>query len=159
MKVHICANPKFCEKIKNIVSQTIDSVEINKNSDHCDLILFHKDKCVKKLPSSRIILYNSDMEVSTNYFGDEKLYLITYGLNAKSTITASSIEGKNMLICIQRSFQNINGKTLLPQEIPVSYNVKITDVSDKIAEASLLIMLGIDLKNISSYEKSKLRKK
>lgn len=159
MRIHICADPKFCEKTEKILSKNNTPADVNSKSDFCDIILFHKDKQPKKLPSSKIVLYNSDLETSENYFSGEKIYLITYGLNAKATITASSIDEKSMLICVQRSFRNINGRTLLPQEIPISCAVKITDASDKIAQAALLIMLGLDLKNISSYEKLTLRKK
>ena len=159
MRVHICAAPKFRENTKKILSENNMQADINSGADLCDLILFHKDKQQKKLPSAKIVLYNSDLKSSENYFKGEKIYLITYGLNAKATITASSIDERSMLICVQRSFNNISGKTVLPQELPISCPVKITDATDKIAQAALLIMLGLDIKRISSFKKLNLRKK
>ena len=47
--------------------------------------------------------------------------IITYGFNAKATITISSIKDENMLLCIQRSIKQINEKMIDEQE----FNIKI----------------------------------
>jgi UDP-N-acetylmuramate-alanine ligase len=62
--------------------------------------------------------------------------LITYGFNAKSCITASSVTENGMQVCIQRAFTGADGHVREPQEFyaPIPAGA---DVSDALAAAAV----------------------
>ena len=95
------------------------------------------------LPSS-FILINSDRNDYTSvrrYSGR----LITYGLNQKACITASSIigdeSGGQMQVCIQRGFPTATGETAAVQEFPVHMHALGVDAT--IAMVGVLLVCGI----------------
>lgn len=72
------------------------------------------------------------------------LQTITYGLNSKATITASSIHPERALICVQRCFEDIHGNRIEPQEFTVSK--KCQDMELCLAAVSIgLVCLGKSL--------------
>lgn len=68
------------------------------------------------------------------------LNLITYGFNSKSTVTTSSTENDEMLLCIQRNVQNIQGKIIEPGEIKINFDNKKIDNYLKIGVSILEIL-------------------
>ena len=106
----IIINNKNINSIKNI---KFDSLLINKK-------LTGKSEVVKKLLSnSNNLIINSDIDTGLNTVENTNSNVITYGFNPKATVTASSLENDDALICIQRNIKNINNDVLEPQEIKV----------------------------------------
>ncbi|MGI6113367.1 MAG: Mur ligase family protein [Mahellales bacterium] len=75
----------------------------------------------------RILILNGDDGLNTGVLDmTQKPYIISYGLNPKSSITASSIEqdkGTRFTYCIQRGVRTMNKNFIEPQEFPVSLMV------------------------------------
>lgn len=106
----IIINNKNINNIKNI---KFDSLLINKK-------LTGKSDVVKKLLSnSNNLIINSDIDLRFSILEEMNSNIITYGFNPKSTVTASSLENEDALICIQRNITNSNNNILEPQEIKV----------------------------------------
>ena len=70
---------------------------------------------------------NSDIKENLSILENLNLMLITYGYNRKATITASSIEENNMMICLQRSIKNVYQEEVEPQEIEIKITENIND--------------------------------
>lgn len=98
---------KSIENIKNIKFETILFDREFKNVEMLKKIL----KNVKYL------IVNSDIISNLNILDNLEATVITYGFNPKSTITASSVNEDEVLVCIQRNIINSNQKNIEPQEI------------------------------------------
>lgn len=106
----IIINSKNINNIKNI---KFDSLLINRK-------VTGKSDAVKKLLSnSNNLIVNSDIDTGLEILKKINSNIITFGFNPKSTVTASSLENDDALICIQRNIKNINNNILEPQEIKV----------------------------------------
>lgn len=108
-------NKKNIQNIKNI---TFESIIINE--DIIELLKYSKylEEIMKK---AKYIIINSDVIKNISILGDNKINIITYGLNNQASVTISSVKDEDILICVQKSFQSINGKYIEEQEI----NIKI----------------------------------
>ncbi len=114
----IAINNKNINNVKNV---KFDSLLINKK-------LSGKTDTVKKLLSnSNNLIVNYDIDTGLDVLTNSNSNIITYGFNPKSTVTASSLENDDALICIQRSITNSNNYILEPQEIKVEKFNKITN--------------------------------
>lgn len=123
----IAINNKNINNIKNI---KFDSLLINKR-------LSGKSDVLKKiLSNSNNIIVNFDIDTRLDILQNANANIITYGFNPKSTVTTSSLEYDDILICIQRNIVNINNYILEPQEIKVE---KISNNS------SPYIIMGIEI--------------
>ena len=71
------------------------------------------------LKDAKYLIVNSDIEANLSILDNLEVKVVTYGFNSKATITASSVTDEDMLICVQRSIEDINGKEIEPQEISV----------------------------------------
>lgn len=105
-------NKKSIENIKNIKFETViindNLTDFLKDSNYLETI-------IKK---SKNLIINSD--VVKNVFLNNSKNIITYGLNQKATITASSIKSDNILICVQKQFENNTGNIIEEQEININ---------------------------------------
>ena len=93
---------KSIENIKNIKFETI-------------LILrqFNKQEMLKKLlENSTYLIINSDIVENLNLLENIKATVITYGFNSKATITASSVGEEEIMLCLQRTLKDKNGKEI-----------------------------------------------
>ena len=104
---------KSIENIKNIRFETLiindGLVEFIKTSKYLEKII----------EMSKYIIVNSDMiKNPENLIGNQEK-IITYGLNREATITISSINNDNILICIQKKFADINRNVIEEQEVSV----------------------------------------
>ena len=108
-------NKRSIENIKNIRFETLI---INDNID--DLLNGSKylEEIIKK---AKYLILNSDISNDLRFFNDNKINVITYGLNRKATITVSSIKDENVLVCFQRNIENVSKKIIEEQE----FNIKI----------------------------------
>lgn len=120
---------KSIENIKNIKFETI---MITRE--------FKKVEPLKKLlEKATYVIVNSDIENNLNLLENIKATIVTYGFNTKATITASSVGEEEMLLCIQRNFQNKEKKQIEPQEIKISID---ENVNCTMAETILFMIYG-----------------
>lgn len=109
----IIINESNIDNIKNVLFETIIINEDNS-------LIRNKMNSLKQILSKcKFLILNSDMDINLESIYKVKLTVITYGLNLKSTVTASSIENEKLQICIQRSIKNINNKIIEPKEVYV----------------------------------------
>lgn len=100
-------NNESIQNMKNIRFETIVILEELKNKN---------DFIENILNSSKNLIINTDNNSSNIKIKNTTIQIITYGMNQKATVTASSIKEENILICLQRNIQNIQGKTIEIQE-------------------------------------------
>lgn len=94
-------------------------------------------------------IFNSDSIQKIN-FACDNIYPITYGLNGKTTVTASSIDDMQELCfgyCLQRSIVNESGEVIQPFDIPVRAKGQDYDVSYYLAAYTSLLILGYKFYN------------
>jgi UDP-N-acetylmuramate-alanine ligase len=102
---------------------------------------------ISNIKEEGYIIFNSDSIQSIN-FQCEKIYPITYGLNGKTTVTASSlddIEGLCFSYCLQRAIFTISNSLIQPFEKPVKVIGKSEEVYYYLAAITCLILLGFDI--------------
>lgn len=120
---------KSIENIKNIKFETIIIARE-----------FKKQEMLKNiLKNVRYLIINSDIESNLYLLENINTSVITYGFNTKATITASSVEKEEMLLCIQRTLKDKNGKDIEPQEVKVDIN---ENVNCTMAVSTLLLIYG-----------------
>lgn len=108
-----------------IVPITSNSIENIRNIKFDIVILYDKldklegnMKCIRDiLNNSKYLLLNGDVNMDNSILKDINVKIITFGLNQKSTITASSIGENEIIICIQRAFKNMESNIVEPQEV------------------------------------------
>ena len=106
----IIINEKSINNIKNIKFETI---LIYKN------IIKSEDVFKQILLNTKYLILNSDIEKTLKIVENIDITIITYGFNSKATITASSVNENEILLCIQRNILNLNKKLIEPQEINI----------------------------------------
>lgn len=114
---------KILKKVMREIDTKVITVLINEKSIynvkniHFDLIIVNNNLngIEEIIKNSKYIILNED-SVNTDKFQQLCLNIITYGFGNKCTITASSVEEDEMLICIQRTIRNIKNMQIEPQE-------------------------------------------
>lgn len=89
-------------------------------------------------------IFNSDSIQKINFKCDN-IYPITYGLNGRTTVTASSIddmEGLAFSYCLQRAMVTLSQSLVQPCEILVQVKGTHDDVGYYLAAYTCLILLG-----------------
>lgn len=108
-------NNRNIENIKNIRFETIvinDSInKLLENSKYLEEII----------RNAKYLVINTDVVKDISILGGVNKNIITYGLNQKAIITISSVEDEDIMICIQKSFKDINEQDIEEQE----FNIKI----------------------------------
>ena len=100
--------------IENIKNVKFDSIIINENS----LLIVKYNKTLEKILSQiNYLILNSDIYSNIEIINNLKLNIITFGLNLKATLTASSIEKNKICIGLQRAVKNKKGNIIEPNEI------------------------------------------
>lgn len=135
--IGIVANQKQIDQIRKEIEQNIkelkvEIVVINQNSIEniknirfdiviiCETLekLEDRKKYVEDiLKNSKYLLLNADINIENSILKNINIKIITYGLNQKSTITTSSIREQEIIICIQRSFRDINDNIVEQKEV------------------------------------------
>jgi hypothetical protein len=101
--------------IENLVNIKFETILLNSTME----VIKNKEKLKKILSNTKYFVVNSDlcdMELIQNL----KLTVISYGYNNKATITMSSIDDEEMILCIQRGIKNLQGDIIEPQEISIA---------------------------------------
>jgi UDP-N-acetylmuramoyl-L-alanyl-D-glutamate--2,6-diaminopimelate ligase len=81
---------------------------------------------VSQIPDNKPIIFNNDDDMVLKALAGSKNTVITYGLNKKAAVTATSIDINQQTTfnyCLQRSFTTNNGNTVEPFEMPISMNI------------------------------------
>ncbi len=104
--------------IKNIKFDAILIIDVN------SLLPENNDILKQIINNSKYLVINTDIEYDLEILNDLEINVITYGFNSKTTITASSINPENLLVCIQRNIININGKIIEQQDKKVNITGK-----------------------------------
>lgn len=114
-------NKKSINNVKNV---KFDFVLINNDLSK---MLGEEENINKICLNSKYIVLNSDIDLKLNILENEKKNIITYGLNQKATVTATSITEENVLIDIQRNIKDMNGNIIDIGErrVRISENSKI----------------------------------
>lgn len=101
---------KSIENIKNI---TFETIIITKG--------FKNEEMLKKLiQKAKYVIINSDIKGNLKLIEGINAEIVTYGFNSKATITASSVEEDEIMLCLQRNLKTKDGKNIEPEEIRVS---------------------------------------
>ena len=107
-------NRKSIENVKNVKFDVLvicENIEkLLKNSSYLEEIIKKAD----------YIIINSDVKENLLILKNIKANIITYGFNAKATITISSIKEEKIMICIQRKINGVNN--IIEEQ---DFNVKI----------------------------------
>lgn len=129
--IHI--NEKNIDNMKNIKFETI--LVLGK-------IATNKEIVKKIITKAKYLIINSDREENLELINEIDVNVITYGFNSKSTITASSVNEDEMLICVQRRLEDRENNEIEPQEIKIERkNLEITN-SSVIGIVSLFLLYG-----------------
>ena len=116
-------NKRSLENIKNI---TFEALIINDNINEFLKSSKYLENIMKR---TKYLILNSDISNDLTFFKDNKINVITYGLNRKATITVSSIKEDDVLVCFQRNVENISKKIIEEQEFDIKIkknNIKKT---------------------------------
>ncbi len=105
------------------------------------------------LLEKKTIIVNNDEPYAINAVEACKgIVQITYGLNMKASVTASSIDiGETTCFnyCVQRSFQTISGKRVDPFEIPLHFNAMGShNIYNALAAITCGLYYDVDITNI-----------
>lgn len=135
------------------------AIHTNIAKDHLDFHKSHQDyietkkKLFDSLSRNKIAILNIDDGNATKLVKDnEKALIITYGLNNKATVTASSLEVNNatcFTLCIQRGLTTLYGEEIEPFEFPIVLNLIGThNVYNTLAAITTAIYFGMELEDI-----------
>lgn len=100
--------------------------------------------------NDKIILVNTDDTAAISTLQQQKAYVITYGFNSKATLTASSVNENQMVLCLQRSIVDLDGREIEPQEFSVSLLGKYEPEIVMLAVA-IFILSGISIDKLSKF--------
>ncbi|MBR3162614.1 MAG: hypothetical protein IKF17_00740 [Clostridia bacterium] len=82
----------------------------------------------KLIENSKYLILNIDNNITDFDLENKNIQVITYGMNQKATVTASSIKDDEVLICLQRNIEKINGKKVEMQELKRKNNIDFNNI-------------------------------
>ena len=109
----------------------------------------------KVVGRAKYVIMNIDDDGSRDIL-DEHMegLIITYGINKKATITASSFSASNNIefnLCLQREYETIDKKIIEPMEIPIRLNlIGRTNIYHGLGAIACGLICGIDIKQIKN---------
>ena len=117
------------KNLKNIKFEVIIiGKKVNKNKQYIRTII----------QNAKYVIFNADITENLNLLEDLSFNLITYGFNPKATVTTSSVEEGKIMVCIQRSIENLKENKIEPQEIS-------RDLPQNISSYAVMELLIINL--------------
>lgn len=122
----ISINNNSIDNIKNVKFETILIDDVLTNDTRKESInLKEKRETLKEIiKNSKNIILNSDIVENLEMVKNLNLSVITYGFNSKATVTMSSLDDDNMLVCLQRNIRDIDGTIIEQQELYVNLQDK-----------------------------------
>ena len=95
----------------------------------------------KTLENCKYLIINTDIDINKTLIEELQFDILTFGLNQKSTITASSIGDNNMIICLQRNIKNAYQELIEPNEFNIKFDENIdNNVYNCLAYFSILLL-------------------
>lgn len=124
---------------------------------NCDIIKRNfKNSILNNISNKNILIVNLDNKDIFKNLDGLNAKLITYGLNSKSCITASSIQNnedylQELQCCIQRTFLTFIESKLEPQEFKIVLNrYRNSNIYNILAAISAALICGIDIKEFKN---------
>ena len=101
-----------------------------------------------------VLLVNSDDKDIKIQLPAKKIQIITYGLNQKACVTASSLlEEKAIQCCVQRAIPTLMGEELCPQEFSIGLSVpQVQDIYSVLAGVTAAIVGNIPIERVASVQ-------
>lgn len=112
--------------------------------EESDAIVEQIQNMLSNIKEGGYFIFNSDSIQKINFKCDN-IYPITYGLNGRTTVTASSIddmEGLCFSYCLQRAIFTLSQTLVQPCEIPIRVEGINDDVGYYLAAYTCLVILG-----------------
>jgi UDP-N-acetylmuramoyl-L-alanyl-D-glutamate--2,6-diaminopimelate ligase len=114
---------------------------------------------ISQIPENRPIIVNNDDDIVLKALESSKnTIVITYGLNKKAAVTATSIDLNQQTtfnFCLQRSFTTNNGNLLEPFEMPIRMNMHGSrSVQNALAVITCALYYDIDIEEIKAVLQS-----
>lgn len=142
-----CIDRKITEKLGMQESSVLfikeKSIENIKNIKFETVIItreFKKVELLKKiLQNCTYVIINSDIQNNLSLLENINATIVTYGFNSKATITASSVNEEEIMICVQRTLESKNKEKIEPQEIKMEI---YENANCTMAIASILLIYG-----------------
>ena len=144
---------------KNSKESNFEIININRNSIEnvknvkCDILVIceHIEKMTKNssyleeiIKKADYIIVNSDIKENLSILRNVEANIITYGFNAKATITISSIKEEKIIVSIQRELISANNKKIEIQE----KEIDISQKKDKKVYTNLVVFIIKQLHNL-----------
>lgn len=122
----ISINNNSIDNIKNVKFETILIDDVLTNDKRKESINSKEKRETLKeiIKNSKNIILNSDIVENLEMVKNLNLSVITYGFNSKATVTMSSLDDDNMLVCLQRNIRDIDGTIIEQQELYVNLEDK-----------------------------------
>ena len=124
-------NKKSIENIKNI---RIELVIMNKNIEEESM-----QELEKILRTAKYFIVNSDV-IQMEKIPRTNSTVITYGFGNKCTVTASSTEEENVMVCLQRNICGIKNTRIEPQEIKMKKGLNTGNYYLEMAVATIKLL-------------------
>ncbi len=146
---------------KELANEKVEVIQINKQSiKNIKSVFFeylviiedinldeNEYQYMKNLISkANYLIINADIEIKClKYINIENpVKIITFGFNAKSTITVSSVNDEKILVCLQRSIKNFKNEIVEEQE----KEIKVTENYTRKVHSKLVVFIIKELHNI-----------
>lgn len=132
------------KKLEKIKFDMLVQTEFEEENEE---LISEVQKLICSLREDGYIVFNSDSIQKIN-FQCSSIYVITYGLNGKTTVTASSIDNRDSLCfsyCLQRSIFTITGEVIHPFERPYKFEGKSNLIYYYLAAITSCIIIGLKL--------------
>ena len=113
-----------------------------------------KKKLFDNLHEGKLAMINVDDQHSIKLLeGNRHIVVVTYGLNEKSSVTASSIDTditSYFTFCLQRGLTTISGIDIEPFEYPIQLNLYGThNIYNALAAVTCSLLLDVPIQNIA----------
>ena len=110
---------------------------------------------VSQIPDSKPIIVNNDDDIVLKALvGSKNTIVITFGLNKKAAVTATSIDVNQQTTfnyCLQRSFTTSNGNRLEPFEMPIRMNMLgSTSIYNALAVITCALYYDVNIEQVKT---------
>jgi len=147
-KNHIPTLREICENVAEI-----SYVTKNKDVSKFDIVVISEKSKIQicnTISQDSFLIINSDIISPLDISCNQRVYIITFGLNSKATLTASSLEGNHIFLCLQRTVIDINNNEIEPQEFLINNNNEY-DIDQLMSIVATSIVCGLPIKKLSSF--------
>ena len=107
--------------IASILNNISDDFEIITPDVSADILLLNQKPMgveTKSVMCEAAVVNTDDKQIS-KFLKGLNTRVITYGLNSKASVTASSLGDDRLVFCVQRSFLSLSGIEVLQQEFAI----------------------------------------